>query len=221
MTWNIEGKRGESDGQGLRITAAGMSTGSQRPDAHVVWHGSRVPREGRAGSGMTVWLTGLSASGKSSAAAELERRLVASGRQAYLLDGDNLRHGLNADLGFSAEDRSENVRRAGQVAMLMADAGLVAVVSLISPYRADRDLVRAAHVRAGLPFAEVFVDTPLAVCEARDPKGMYAKARAGEIIGFTGVDDPYEPPRTPDLLLRPDDGDAAAHAAAILALVAP
>lgn len=168
---------------------------------------------------MTVWLTGLPASGKSSIAAELERRLVASGRPAYLLDGDNLRHGLNADLGFSAADRTENVRRAGEVAMLMADAGLVAVVSLISPYRADRDRVQAAHERAGLSFVEVFVDTPLELCEARDPKGMYAKARAGEITGFTGVDDPYEAPHTPDLWLRPADGNAAAQATMILDLI--
>ncbi len=163
----------------------------------MVWHEGAVSRAERASQGMTVWLTGLSGSGKSSVAVELERRLVASGRPAYLLDGDNLRHGLNADLGFSAADRAENVRRVGEVARLLADAGVVAVVSLVSPYRADRDRVRAVHDEAGLPFVEVFVDTPLAVCEARDPKGMYAKARAGEITGFTGVDDPYEAPAAP------------------------
>lgn len=146
---------------------------------------------------------------------------MASGRPAYLLDGDNLRHGINAGLGFSAADRRENVRRAGEVARLFADAGMVAVVSLISPYRADRDLVRAVHQRDGLPFVEVFVDTPLAVCEERDPKGMYAKARAGEITGFTGIDDPYEAPFTPDLVLRPEDGDAARQAAAILDSLEP
>jgi bifunctional enzyme CysN/CysC len=161
----------------------------------------------------------LSGSGKSSVAVELERRLVASGRPAYLLDGDNLRHGLNAELGFSATDRAENVRRVGEVAKLLADSGVVAVVSLVSPYRADRDRVRAVHAEVGLPFVEVFVDTPLEVCEARDPKGMYAKARAGEITGFTGIDDPYQAPASPDLLLRPEDGDTPAQAAAILALL--
>ncbi len=166
-----------------------------------------------------MWLTGLPASGKSTVAVELERQLVAAGRPAYLLDGDNLRHGLNADLGFSAADRTENVRRVGEVARLFADAGVVAVVSLISPYRVDRERVRAAHRTAGLPFVEVFVDTPLAVCEARDPKGMYARARRGEIAGFTGVDDPYETPADPDLVLRPDGGDPAQQAAAVLALL--
>ncbi|ONI71096.1 adenylyl-sulfate kinase [Actinosynnema sp. ALI-1.44] len=196
--------------------AAGMITG---PAQSVVWHSTAVQRTERGTTGCTVWLTGLSASGKSTIAVELERRLVASGRPAYLLDGDNLRHGLNADLGFSAADRAENVRRVGQVARLFADAGVVAVVSLISPYRADRDQARAAHEQAGLPFVEVFVDTPLAVCEARDPKGMYAKARAGEITGFTGVDDPYERPAAPELVLRPEQGDPPRMAAAILALM--
>jgi bifunctional enzyme CysN/CysC len=194
--------------------AAGMILG---PSQSVVWHPSAV---GDRAKGATIWLTGLSASGKSSVAVEIERQLVAAGRSAYLLDGDNLRHGLNADLGFSAADRAENVRRVGEVARLFADAGMVAVVSLISPYRADRDGVRARHAEAGLPFVEVHVDTPLAVCEARDPKGMYAKARAGEISGFTGVDDPYEAPRTPELTLRPDDGDPATMANTVLALLA-
>jgi bifunctional enzyme CysN/CysC len=199
--------------------AAGMISRPSQQDSNVVWHEGAVSRAERASRGLTVWLTGLSASGKSSVAVELERRLVASGRPAYLLDGDNLRHGLNADLGFSAADRAENVRRVGEVARLLADAGVVSIVSLVSPYRADRDRVRAVHAEAGLPFVEVFVDTPLAVCEARDPKGMYAKARAGEISGFTGVDDPYEAPASPDLLLRPEDGDAPAQATAVLALL--
>jgi bifunctional enzyme CysN/CysC len=168
---------------------------------------------------MTIWLTGLSGSGKSTVAAELERRLVASGRPAYLLDGDNLRHGLNADLGFSADDRAENVRRVGEVAKLLADAGVIAIVSLVSPYAADRARVRASHADASLPFVEIFVDTPLEICEARDPKGMYAKARAGEIAHFTGIDDPYEAPEAPHLRLRPEDGDAAAQAALVLDLV--
>ena len=186
------------------------------PGASVVWHPAAVARSDRATKGMTVWLTGLSASGKSTIAAELERRLVTAGRPAYLLDGDNLRHGLNSDLGFSQRDRAENVRRVGEVAQLFADAGLVAIVSLISPYRADRDLVRTRHATAGITFLEVFVDTPIDVCETRDPKGMYARARAGEITGFTGIDDPYEVPLKPDLVLRPEDGDPAKMATKVL-----
>ncbi len=199
--------------------AAGMITGPTQQESHVVWHRGSVQREERATNGMTVWLTGLSGSGKSTVGAELERRLVASGRPAYLLDGDNLRHGLNSNLGFSADDRAENVRRTGEVAKLLADAGIVAIVSLVSPYAADREQVRAAHAESSLPFVEVFVDTPLAVCETRDPKGMYAKARAGEIKNFTGVDDPYEAPESPHLRLRPEDGDAAAQASLVLDLV--
>ncbi|MEU7632202.1 adenylyl-sulfate kinase [Nocardia sp. NPDC049220] len=196
---------------------AGMITGPSLPSSRVVWHATAVERDERATQGLTVWLTGLSGSGKSTVAVELERRLVAAGRPAFLLDGDNLRHGLNADLGFSAADRGENVRRVGEVARLFGEAGVVAVVSLISPYRADRDRVRERHEAAGLPFLEVFVDTPLAVCEARDPKGMYAKARAGEIRNFTGIDDPYEPPANADIVLRPDHGDPASMAATIIA----
>jgi bifunctional enzyme CysN/CysC len=199
--------------------AAGMITGPTQHDAKVVWHSGSVQRTERATKGMTVWLTGLSGSGKSTVAAELERRLVASGRPAYLLDGDNLRHGLNADLGFSAADRAENVRRVGEVSKLLADAGVVAIASLVSPYAADRERLRTSHGEAGLPFLEIFVDTPLAVCEARDPKGMYAKARAGEITNFTGVDDPYEAPESPHLRLRPEDGDAPAQAALVLELI--
>ncbi len=199
--------------------AAGMITGPSLQESQVAWHSGSVQREERASAGMTVWLTGLSGSGKSTVAAELERRLVASGRPAYLLDGDNLRHGLNSDLGFSAEDRAENVRRVGEVARLLADAGVIAIVSLVSPYAADRQRVREAHETGALPFLEIFVDTPLAVCEQRDPKGMYAKARAGEISHFTGVDDPYEAPAAPHLRLRPEDGDAAAQAALVIDLV--
>ena len=172
---------------------------------NVTWHPGAVPARDRArvtgGAGATVWLTGLSGSGKSTIAAELEEALVGSGRAAYRLDGDNLRLGLNGDLGFAADDRAENVRRVGEVARLFADAGVVAIVPVISPYRADRDRVRAIHAEAGLAFVEVFVDTPIEVCEARDPKGLYAKARAGEIKGFTGIDDPYEAPLAPDLVI--------------------
>ena len=147
------------------------------------WSGTPTWSQRRPASdpGLTVWLTGLSGSGKSTVAVEVERKLVSAGRPAYLLDGDNLRHGLNADLGFSAADRAENVRRVGEVARLFADAGLVAVVSLVSPYRAGPGPGPGAARAAGLGFVEVFVDTPLEVCEARDPKGMYARARAGEI----------------------------------------
>ena len=170
--------------------------------------------------GEVVALTGPSGSGKSSVAVEVEHRLVADGRPAYILDGDNLRHGLNADLGFSPADRTENIRRVGEVARLMADAGVVALVPVISPYRADRERARAIHDAAGVPFFEVFVDTPLPVCEARDPKGLYARARAGEITGFTGIDAPYEAPDAPVLRLTPADGDPATQAAAVLALLA-
>jgi bifunctional enzyme CysN/CysC len=159
--------------------------------------------------GATVWLTGLSGAGKSTVAEALERLLVESGRPAFRLDGDELRLGLNADLGFSEVDRIENVRRVGEVAALFAKAGLVAIVPVISPYRAGRDAARACHDAAGLSFVEVFVDTPLAVCEARDVKGLYAKARSGELTGLTGVDAPYEPPASPELVLHPDDGDPA------------
>ncbi|HET9077005.1 MAG TPA: adenylyl-sulfate kinase [Acidimicrobiales bacterium] len=199
--------------------AAGMILGAEQPRVapNVTWHPTAVQRSERRSAGLTVWFTGLSGSGKSTVAVEVERLLVASGRTAYLLDGDNLRHGLNADLGFGPADRAENVRRVGEVAKLFADAGSVAVVSLVSPYRADRNRVRTSHEAAGLRFVEVFVDTPLEICEARDPKGLYARARAGQIAGFTGVDDPYEPPDTPDLTLRPGHGGPSAMAQLVIA----
>ena len=192
----------------------------RRATPNTVWHPSALDRSSRPFAGATVWFTGLSGSGKSTVAVEVERRLVLTGRPAYLLDGDNLRQGLNGDLGFSAEDRSENVRRVGEVARLFADAGVVALVPVISPYVADRGRVREIHELAGLAFLEVFVDTPLAVCEARDPKGLYAKARAGELPGFTGIDDPYEAPVAPALRLTPEDGDPAAQAERVLGLLA-
>ena len=185
----------------------------------ITWHHGRIDRADRPWLGSTLWLTGLSGSGKSTIAVEVERRLVLAGRPAFRLDGDNLRHGLNADLGFAPADRDENVRRAGEVACLMAEAGVVAIVPLISPYRAARDRARERHEEDGIPFLEVFVDTPLAICEERDPKGLYAKARAGEITGFTGIDDPYEAPLNPDLRLTPEDGDPSGQAAAVLALL--
>jgi adenylyl-sulfate kinase len=193
---------------------------SQSPN--VVFHAGAVTREERWAAtgtrGATIWLTGLSGSGKSTIAAALEQLLVARGTPAYMLDGDNLRHGLNGDLGFTEADRAENVRRAGEVAQLFADGGLIAIVPLISPYRADRDRVRDRHTERDLRFIEVFVDTPLEECERRDPKGLYAKARAGELPNFTGIDDPYEPPTDPDLHLvpGPDPEAAAAAIAAVL-----
>ena len=184
--------------------------------SNVTWYPTAATR---LSEGVTVWFTGLSGSGKSTVAVEVERRLLAAGRPAYVLDGDNVRHGLNGDLGFSPADRAENVRRVGHVARLFADAGLVALVPLISPYRADRDNVRALHDEAGLRFVEVYLDIPLEVCEERDPKGLYAQARAGEITGFTGVDDPYEAPDAPELVLDVDDGDAAAMATRVLSVL--
>lgn len=193
-----------------------------RPHEDVVWHDGGLDRAARQEAlglvGATIWLTGLSGSGKSTVAFEVERRLVGSGRAAYVLDGDNLRHGLNAGLGFSAGDRAENVRRVGEVALLLADAGVIALAPLVSPYRADRDRVRARHDAAGVPFVEVHVATPLEECERRDPKGLYAKARAGEIRGMTGVDDPWEPPEHPDLVLA--GGDPDAQAATVVAALA-
>jgi bifunctional enzyme CysN/CysC len=175
---------------------------------NITFHPSSLSREERrkalGTSGATIWMTGLSGSGKSTIAAALEHTLVSSGRNAYMLDGDNLRHGLNADLGFSEEDRAENVRRVGEVAKLLAESGVIAIASLVSPYREARDKVRAAHEAAGIPFHEVFVDTPLEECERRDPKGLYAKARAGEIADLTGVGSPYEAPAEPELVTDPD-----------------
>jgi bifunctional enzyme CysN/CysC len=197
-----------------------VAESSQSPN--VVFHDSTVSREERVAAtgrhGATVWLTGFSGSGKSTIAAALEHHLIARGVLAYMLDGDNLRHGLNGNLGFDAADRAENVRRAGEVARLFADAGVIAIVPLISPYAADRDRVRARHDETGLRFVEVFVDTPLEECERRDPKGLYVKARAGQLTGFTGIDDPYEAPTRPDLVLRPglDPATAALRIAAML-----
>jgi adenylyl-sulfate kinase len=173
---------------------------------NVTWHAGVVDRAQRWESlghrGATVWFTGLPGSGKSTVSGAVEERLVRERRPAYRLDGDNLRHGVCGDLGFSAEDRNANVRRTAEVARLFADAGLIAIVSVVSPYAAARRAARELHERDGLRFVEVFVNTPLEECERRDPKGLYARARAGELRGFTGVDDPYEPPLAPDVELR-------------------
>lgn len=172
---------------------------------NITWHEGHVTRAERESmlkqKGATIWFTGLSASGKSTVAFTLEHALVQRGHLAYCLDGDNIRHGLNKNLGFSAEDREENIRRIGEVAKLFADAGVLTMTSFISPYRADRDKVRALHNETGMTFIEVYCDPGLDVCEQRDPKGLYKKARAGEIKGFTGIDDPYEAPEKPELVL--------------------
>jgi adenylylsulfate kinase len=172
---------------------------------NITRHEGHVGRDERAGllkqKGATIWFTGLSGSGKSTIAYTLEHALVQNSRLAYVLDGDNIRHGLNKNLGFSAADREENIRRIGEVAKLFADGGLITMTSFISPYRKDRDLVRALHVEGKLPFIEVHVATPIEICEQRDPKGLYKKARAGQLKNFTGIDDPYEAPLHPELTL--------------------
>ncbi|MDJ0872162.1 MAG: adenylyl-sulfate kinase [Gammaproteobacteria bacterium] len=172
---------------------------------NITWHHGHVGRPARQAllrqRGATLWFTGLSASGKSTIAFTFEHMLVERGYLAYVLDGDNVRHGLNKNLGFSAEDRAENIRRIGEVAKLFADAGVITMTSFISPYRSDRKRVRDLHEEAGLPFLEVYTATPLSVCEDRDPKGLYRRARAGELKLFTGIDDPYEPPETPEIVL--------------------
>lgn len=169
----------------------------------VVWHGGQVTHEDRQAlmgqRPLTIWLTGLSAAGKSTLAFSLEKALTANGRFCYVLDGDNVRHGLNQNLGFTAEDRAENIRRVAEVARLMNDAGLIVITAFISPYRADRELAR--QIIGPDCFREVYVSTPLAVCESRDPKGLYGKARAGKVLEFTGVSSPYELPDRPALIL--------------------
>jgi adenylyl-sulfate kinase len=173
---------------------------------NVRWQRSALSRERRWESlgcaGATVWFTGLPAAGKSTLASAVEEWLVEAGRPAFLLDGDNLRHGLNGDLGFDEQARRENVRRTAHVARLLAESGSIALVSLVSPYMADREAAAALHVEAGLQFIEVFVNAPLELCQERDPKGLYARARTGELCGLTGVGAPYEAPEHPDLVVR-------------------
>ncbi|QVI27952.1 adenylyl-sulfate kinase [Mycolicibacterium neoaurum] len=196
-------------------------SGHNRSD--IKWHPSSLDREhrwGRTGQrGATIWFTGLPASGKSTLAVAVERALVESGRVAYLLDGDNLRHGLSDDLGFSAGDRAENIRRVGHLTRLLADAGVVALASLVSPLKSDRDLARTLNDAAKLPFLEVHVATPVAECERRDPKGLYARARAGELKGLTGIDAPYEPPENPDLVVDTTGADIDELVARVIALL--
>jgi adenylylsulfate kinase len=176
---------------------------------NVTWHDGEISRDDRyqilRQKGATIWFTGLSGSGKSTIAVALEKAMHSLGKLSYRLDGDNVRLGINKNLGFSEEDRKENIRRIGEIAKLFGDAGTISLSSFISPYKADRDEVRALHDAAGLPFVEVFVDCALSVAEERDPKGLYKKARAGEIKNFTGIDDPYEAPDAPEIHLRTDE----------------
>ena len=176
---------------------------------NVTWQDGEISREDRfnilSQRGATIWFTGLSGSGKSTIAVALERALYNFGKLSYRLDGDNVRLGINKNLGFSEADRKENIRRIGEVAKLFGDAGVLALSSFISPYKGDRDEVRALHEATGLEFIEVFVDCSLAVAEERDPKGLYKKARAGEIKNFTGIDDPYEAPENPEIHLKTDE----------------
>ncbi|KAF1872412.1 hypothetical protein Lal_00016710 [Lupinus albus] len=191
------------NGNNLRqISNVGKST-------NILWHDCPIQKHDRQQllqqKGCVIWLTGLSGSGKSTIACALSRSLHSRGKLTYILDGDNIRHGLNRDLSFRAEDRSENMRRIGEVAKLFADAGIICIVSLISPYQKDRDECRALLPEGD--FIEVFIDVPLQVCEARDPKGLYKLARAGKIKGFTGVDDPYEPPCSCEIILQHKGSD--------------
>lgn len=195
-----------------------------RRSTNITWHFGELSREERwkrlGRSGATLWFTGLSGSGKSTVASALEYSLLELGANAYRLDGDNIRHGLNSNLGFSADDRSENIRRVGEVAKLFADSGALALAAFISPYRSDRELCRRMHAEFGLAFIEIYVNAPLDVCEQRDPKGLYRKARAGEIRGFTGIDDPYEAPNDPELVLETDRKTVESCVAECLALLA-
>lgn len=179
---------------------------TEQKATNVHWHEGDITTEDRnkllGQKGVTLWFTGLSGSGKSTVAVALEGVLHDMGHLCYRLDGDNVRLGINKNLGFSAEDRTENIRRIGEIAKLFVDTGVIALSSFVSPYRADRDAVRALHEAAGMEFIEVFVDVPLDVAEDRDPKGLYKRARAGEIKNFTGIDDPYEAPENPEIVLN-------------------
>lgn len=188
---------------------------------NVTWHEGLVTSDERRrllGHGASVlWLTGLSGSGKSTLARQIEQTLVARGVLAYVLDGDNLRHGLSSDLGFSAEDRRENIRRVAEASRLLLDAGVLVLTAFISPFREDRDRARA--IIGDERFLEIFVATPIEVCEARDPKGLYRRARAGEIRDFTGLGSPYEPPGSPALVVGADGASVEVSAHAVIALL--
>ena len=184
---------------------------AEQKSTNITWHQSEIDQAAREEllqqKGCVIWFTGLSGSGKSTVANQVAAHLHQSGRITYVLDGDNIRHGLNKNLGFSPEDRQENIRRIGEVAKLFADAGLITTTAFISPYRQDRDAVR--DIMPPDRFIEVFVDCPLEVCESRDPKGLYKKARAGELKGFTGIDAPYEAPQSPELVVNTNELDVA------------
>jgi adenylylsulfate kinase len=196
---------------------------AEQKATNVHWHEGDITREHRekllGHKGATLWFTGLSGSGKSTVAVELEGTLHEMGIVSYRLDGDNVRMGINKNLGFSAEDRTENIRRIGEVAKLFVDVGVITLSSFISPYRADRDNVRKLHEAAGMEFIEIFVDCSLEEAEARDPKGLYKKARAGEIKNFTGIDDPYEAPDSPEIHLHSDQQSLAEEIEQILAVL--
>lgn len=181
---------------------------TEQKATNVHWHDGEISRGDRnrllKQKGATLWFTGLSGSGKSTVAVALEEALYERGHLSYRLDGDNIRFGINKNLGFSAEDRTENIRRIGEIAKLFVDASIIALSSFISPYREDREKVRQLHEESNMPFIEVFVDCTLDEAEKRDPKGLYKKARAGEIKNFTGIDDPYEAPANPEIHLRTD-----------------
>lgn len=181
---------------------------TEQKATNVHWHDGEISRSDRSRlmqqKGATLWFTGLSGSGKSTVAVALEEALFERGHLSYRLDGDNIRLGINKNLGFSAEDRTENIRRIGEIAKLFVDSSVIALTSFISPYRDDRDQVRALHAESDMPFIEVFVDCSLEEAEKRDPKGLYKKARAGEIKNFTGIDDPYEAPSNPEIHLHTD-----------------
>ena len=181
---------------------------TEQKATNVHWHQGDIARSDRYAmmgqKGATLWFTGLSGSGKSTVAVALEKALYKRGKLSYRLDGDNIRLGINKNLGFSAEDRTENIRRIGEISKLLVDCGVIALSSFISPYQEDRDRVRALHAESGFAFIEVFIDCTLDVAETRDPKGLYKKARAGEIKNFTGIDDPYEPPQNPEIHLHTD-----------------
>ena len=181
---------------------------TEQKATNVTWHDGDITIDDRSAllrqKGATLWFTGLSGSGKSTVAVALEKALFERGKLSYRLDGDNIRLGINKNLGFSAEDRTENIRRIGEIAKLFVDSGVIALSSFISPYRADRDQVRALHLESGFTFIEVFVDCALSEAERRDPKGLYKKARAGEIKNFTGIDDPYEEPTSAEIHLHTD-----------------
>lgn len=187
---------------------------------NIVWHEGAINKEHRYAllnqKGATVWLTGLSGSGKSTVSVALEQMMFRKGYLVYRLDGDNVRFGLNKNLGFSADDRAENIRRISEVSKLMADVGVITTSAFISPYVADRDAAREVHEKANVPFVEVHVDVPLEVAEQRDPKGLYKKARKGEIKNFTGIDDPYEAPVNPEIRIDTDKQTVDECAASIL-----